>query len=306
VALRSFAVDRVTAEVTAALSACSIDSILLKGPTIATWLYAHGQPRLYSDTDLLIRQTDWERARSVVQATGFRDALGPLAHPRMESGAGHSWKRERDGAEIDLHITLFGLGADPDRVWSTFSERTEVLAVGGRPTVAMGKPARLLHISLHAIQHGGERQVKPMVDLQRALTVASPGDWARAARLARSLDGLETFGAGLSLLPEGRRVVEELRIPCESLGVILRLDATPMAEGFEEVARTGNWRGRLRLMAREAVPSREFMRWWTPLARRGRAALVLSYVWRNVWLLSHAVPGFVSWRRARARAGGVR
>ena len=71
-AISNFQVDRVTAEVTRALAARSIESILLKGPTIATWLYsASDRPRLYGDSDLLIRHCDWEPAQIAMRNLGF-------------------------------------------------------------------------------------------------------------------------------------------------------------------------------------------------------------------------------------------
>jgi hypothetical protein len=50
--------DVATAEVVEALRAAGVRSIVLKGPSIARWLYADGQPRPYGDTDLLVSPAD--------------------------------------------------------------------------------------------------------------------------------------------------------------------------------------------------------------------------------------------------------
>src|SRR4051794_6518608 len=95
----------------------SIPSMVVKGPVIATWLYSGEAPRLYGDTDLLLRKSDWERASKLMEKLGFEDELGPLEQPRMESGEGYPWMRRSDGAGVDLHYTLYGVGADPEDVW---------------------------------------------------------------------------------------------------------------------------------------------------------------------------------------------
>lgn len=68
-AVRVLAVDRVTAEVVPALAAVGIRPILLKGPSIARWLYPSGG-RSYGDTDLLVPPADFARAGSVLERPG--------------------------------------------------------------------------------------------------------------------------------------------------------------------------------------------------------------------------------------------
>ncbi len=303
-AISNFRVDRVTAEVTRELAARSIETILLKGPSIATWLYSGSdRPRLYGDSDLLIRRRDWEPAQTAMRELGFHDALGPLAHPRMESGAGHPWKRQEDAAEVDLHYTLFGITVDADSAWSRLTVETDEQTVGGAVVRTLSRPARLVHVALHAVQHGAPGGHRPMIDLERALAVASGEDWAQAAEVADEVGATEAFVTGLELTPEGRALVGRLGIRTDSsVDAALRIQSVPMAEGFEELSRVRGWRAKLRLLAREALPSPAFMRWWHPLARRGPAGLALAYLWRFVWLVGHAIPGFIGWRRAR-RAG---
>src|SRR4029077_9032174 len=51
---RSLLADATTCEVTIAFRHANIRSILLKGPTIATWLYEHVSMRPYVDSDIII------------------------------------------------------------------------------------------------------------------------------------------------------------------------------------------------------------------------------------------------------------
>jgi hypothetical protein len=301
-AVLAFAVDRVTAEVTVALAAAGVPSVVLKGPGIAGWLYAGDGSRLYGDTDLLVRAADWERAMEVLAGIGFADALGALAHPRMESGSGYPWTRPSDGAEVDLHRSLFGIGAGPDQVWEAFSEGAERKPIGGAEVALPPHPARLLHIALHAVQHAGEVP-KAMIDLERAIERALREEWVEARQLAERLDAAPTFAAGLSLTPSGRELAATIDAVAAgpARAAALRLERVPLAEGFEELADAPGARAKLALLARELFPNPAFMRWWSPLACRGRGGLVAAYAWRPLWLAWRAVPGYRAWRRARRR-----
>jgi hypothetical protein len=308
-AAQNFAIDRITAEVVTAFEQASIDAILLKGPTIATWLYAHDQPRPYGDSDLLVRQRDWSKATTTLQELGFVDKLGPLEHPRMESGEGHPWVRRRDDANVDLHCSLFGLGVDPDAVWEMFASGARRERIGGAMVLTPSHPARLLHIALHAVQHGGEDdenpmvhlERRPMVDLERAISQAPLATWEMAVDLAAQLQATAAFAAGLELTRDGRRLAESLGIQgASSVETTLRLEGVPMAEGFAELSSARGFRRKARLILSELFPNPSFMRWWTPVARRaGLLGLTVAYAWRLLWLVYRALPGYLAWRRAR-------
>ena len=52
-AVRNLAIDRLAAEVAAAFAAEGIESMVLKGPVLAEWLY-QAEIRPYGDADLLV------------------------------------------------------------------------------------------------------------------------------------------------------------------------------------------------------------------------------------------------------------
>lgn len=301
-AVFAFKVDVATASVVTAFKQASIPTILVKGPAIANWLYSADDPRFYNDTDLLLRKRDWPRALGLMKTLGFEDELAPLDHPRMESGSGYPWGRPSDEAAVDLHYTLFGIGADPEELWEVFSESSIREKVGGIDVTMPSHPARLLHIALHAVQHGGEAASKPMRDLRRAIGKISVEEWDEALALAWRLEAAKAFSMGLRLLPEGKLLADRIGAAhSESTNAALRLEQVQMAEGFEELANACGTRERLATVLQELFPNPEFMRWWRPLARRGRVGLLLTYMWRPIWLALHAIPGFVAWRRAQRR-----
>lgn len=298
-----FAVDLVTAEVTAALAEAGIPSVLLKGPAITGWLYAGEESRLYGDTDLLVRGGDWGRAMRVLATLGFTDDLAALGHPRMESGSGYPWSRAADGAAVDLHRTLFGIGATPEAVWDAFSAGAVRRPVGGVEVAMPAHSARLLHVALHAVQHGGEALPKPMADLRRAIARVPEPTWREAGELAVRLEAEATFAAGLRLTAAGRRLAEAIGVCGEdSAGSLLRMAGVPTAEGFLELSEARGPRRKLALLRRELFPAPAFLRWWTPLARRGPLGLGAAYLWRLLWLGGRAGPGFLAWRRAVRRS----
>ncbi len=55
----------------------------------------------------------------------------------------------------------------------------------------------------------------------------------------------------------------------------------------------------LRRVVRVMLPTPAFLRWWTPLARRGPLGLPAAYVWRYIHLARTLPAGLASFQRAR-------
>jgi hypothetical protein len=298
-AVRNLAIDRLAAEIAAAFATAGIETLVLKGPVLAAWLYP-GEVRPYGDADLLVAPDDWAGAVATLRRLGFSDHLGPMAHPRMESFASTAFLRgEHKEDNLDLHCTLHGLEADPAHIWRAFSESAEVLAIGGAELRVPGRAALALHVGLHAAHHA---EGKALEDLRRAIAAAGESVWREALELARELEGTPTFASGLRLVPEGAELARRLGIEedVRSTRHDIRFAQVPTAEGIDALLRPGvGIKQRALTVAVEFFPRPEFMRWWTPLARRGRLGLILSYPWRWLKLLTQAPRGFLAVRRAR-------
>lgn len=299
-AVRNVAIDRLAAEIATAFASAGIEALVLKGPVLAAWLYP-GEVRPYGDADLMVAPADWERAVAILDRLGFSDHLGPLAHPRMESFASTAFLRGEDN--LDLHCVLHGLDGDPEKIWAAFSAGAEKQRIGGAELRVPGRPALALHLGLHAAHHV---EGKPIEDLRRALAVADESTWQGALELAQRLDGVPTFASGMRLLPEGAELARRLGIEDEvrSARHEIRFQSVPTAEAIDELLQPGVTTGqRLRTVAGELFPRPEFMRWWSPLARKGRLGLVLSYPWRWIWLAVKAPRGLLAVWRTRANRG---
>ncbi len=293
--LWSLFVDKVAASISDEFARRGIESILLKGPAIASWLYGDGESRPYGDADLLVAPTDWEKAEGLLAELGFQKELGPLNHPGMATFSSEAWMR--GGENVDLHCTLWGMGAEPERVWEQLSQMTEPMPLDGRTLQVLTPPARTLVLTTHAAKHGDGQA---FLDLDRAVATLPLGLWRQAAALAIDLEAVPAFVAGIRLVPEGREIVRELGLPDVPMPeASLRLWRVPMALGLEQLANTPGLRAKLQVIVHEVFPRPAFMRWWTPLARRGRIGLVLSYLWRLLWVVRYAIPAVRAWRSAR-------
>ena len=182
-----------------------------------------------------------------------------------------------------------------EAAWKVLAaELTESFALGSVAVTVLQAPGQALVISLHAAAHGA-RVSKPLNDLRLALERLPYGTWQAAAALAGRLQATEAFAAGLSLLPQGYELTGRLGLPVSpSVEVVLRAStAPPTALGFEWLSRTPGVFGKARLVARKVAPRGDFMRAWSPLARRGKAGLIAAYVFRVGWLIGTRFPGLL-------------
>lgn len=302
---RSLRLDLAAAEAIEALGAAGTRAILMKGRVHQRLLYADGSPRPYADVDLLVESASLPRVGAVLLELGFdRRYTGETAIPDHAE----AWVRDGDGTVFDVHWTLVGAGADPHRVWKVLSAHTEPIVVGGRKIEALGPPAVALQVAMHAAQHGPQNP-RSLGDLRRAVGAFDEPLWVRAAALAAELDAVEVLAAGLALDPAGRDIVRAVGLPAErSVETVLMARSAPaLALGFQKLARTPGVLGKLRLLGREAVPSRAFLRFWWPPSRRGGLWMAAAYLRRLLWLAMRAPRGLLAWRRAvrRSRSSGT-
>jgi putative nucleotidyltransferase-like protein len=295
----AMAIDAVTANVVVALRRAGIESILLRGPAIARWLYAEGGPRGYVDIDLLVEPEKRRDAEAVLAGLGFVHREAGFA-PGESVDHASEWICRRPPVAVDLHHGIEGIRAAPVALWTALRSDSKKIDVAGVPTDAPGEAALALIVTLHAAHHG-RRSGKQLQELRRALHLVGLDTWQDALGLAERLDAVRSFAAGLRLLPEGAALAERLRLPRggDRVTALRAAGAHSTAIGFARLAATPGVRAKLTLVARKLVPTPAFMRHWSRLARRGRLGLALAYLWRPLWLLLHLVPAGVVWLRAR-------
>lgn len=298
--------DVVAAEVIGALRASGIRSILLKGPSVARWLYDDNESRPYRDIDLLVSPREHERAANVIRRQGFSHLPGDST--RIGRDSHHErWYRPNDGAWVELHRGFVGVHAADEQFWHELSMGTERLPLpGGIVGDIPDETGRAMLVALHAANHGPAG--RPLEDLMRAVRRVPEATWRRSAQLASRVRAEGAFSAGLSLTPEGRELVTRLHVAASpSREEVLRSSLPPStAMGFERLMRAPGAAGKLRYLASELVPSRTVLVRSDPVARHGNVGLVVAYLLRPVRLVTRAPRGFLAWRTAHHRADGRR
>jgi hypothetical protein len=301
-AARSLQLDLTAVEVGRALADADVGCILVRGPSLARWLYPGNESRNYIDVDLLVSPEGFAKAERKLEALGF--AHVPLMMQRSDDRPVHArtWHRESDSAAVDLHRTIIGARAPDSVVWDVMRRESESIQLGGGQVEGLNAAATALVVALHVAQHG-RRSPQPLRDLRQALEHLPRAAWEEAARLASRLDATESFSVGLRILPAGRPLADDLGLPTTlTPEAMLRAGTPPLtALGFEWLTHVPGLRAKARLVAGKLVPDREFMCAWSPVARRGRAGLALAYLWRPLWLAWHTPWGFLAWIRARGR-----
>lgn len=292
-AARTLVIDAMAVESISALRAEGVRAILLKGATIARWLYSSPELREYADIDLLIAGADFASARRALERLGYVDTFAdwapnePPPHAHMFSVAPPSRAAAavpyRAGPPIDLHWSFHGIGGSDLEFWTAVADSTERMHISGTVVEVPSKTTRTLLLALHAPTSAPQ----PLFDLNQGLQLLSDETWAAAYDLAVRLDAVPRFLTALMMRPLGRSLIDRLGFEGR-LDVLAALDASgipPVAGGVHRLATTPGVRPRARLLAREVAPTPSFMRATSPIARRGRLGLAVAYVYRPIWLL---------------------
>ena len=308
-AARALYIDGVTAEVVTRLDDAGIPAIVLKGPSIARWLYPAGG-RTYADTDLLVPPAEFARAGDVLRSLGFRELLGGFDPHEWAPDGETSFLKARTpddplGGKIDLHRNLPGLPADDDVLWRAFAERCEPLALGGVRVQVLNRVGLALHIVVHALQHGFGSHTDE--DLRRAIDALPLDGWRQAVALGERLGvAPDVVGTALRRHPEGAALADRLGLGAQTLS------GTPYfwsgagvprgAQTLSQLRKATTGRERARIVRWTLLPSPAKVRYssWQGAAReRSLAVDYLRYWCSLVKLLRPAVRFSVNGERAR-------
>jgi Uncharacterised nucleotidyltransferase len=292
---QAMAIDEVTAEVVDALSVAGIEVIVLKGPSLAQWLYPDGV-RAYGDTDLLVSPSSFAGAARILAQLGFSDpSYGPAQHATTYY--------RRDGAgvlfSVDLHRTIPLVTVSPAALWREFSSATDEMVVARRAVRVLGIPHRAVHLAIHAVQHALESG-GPKEDLRRAIDVLAREDWEQAAEVSRRMGAEDALAAGLCLAPGGAQLADQLQLTTARRGILQMASSAelnPQAYQLQRLIDAEGFGARLRMLANPLFMSPAIMRQNSALARRGPLGLVACYAVRPFVLMSRLRPALAARRR---------
>lgn len=237
-------------EIARAFRDAEIRWLLLKGPSIASRLYADGDSRFYVDVDALVPPPDHARAQRVLAELGFVERAY-LPRQRVEHAG--VWERARQ--KVDLHRRFPHIPAGPDAIWHVFSRKTETVKIADENVEIPGLGATALIVALHALHHGTSVD-KPMTDLARAIDRFPYRVWREAVEIAEELGAARNLSAALSLGPSTEVLRNSLGLPEPSRWeVYLRSgDRARLAAAFALLEDTRGFKGKATTLWRELVP----------------------------------------------------
>ena len=266
----SLRTDAVTVEVVHELERDRVRALLLKGPSIAGWLYEQGESRPYVDADLLVEPAQLEAAARVLGRLGFERSIDQVVAESFAEPHAVTWLRYRDRVAVDLHWRLPGVSADSHAAWRRLSMQTAPIRVGHSQLETLTEDGRALHLALHAI-HNGRQVDQSMSDLARGLDRLDDATWRSAAQLAEELDAVMAFSAGLRLTAEGVALADRLSLPdrLSERWILWGQTPPPGALRLHELASAPGISAKARFLASTLVPPPSVIRGLYPEARRG-------------------------------------
>jgi len=294
------AIDAVAAEVCNAFREQGVPVAVLKGAVLARELYDGDASRTYRDADLLVPARSERDAYACLRELRFVPAAGTgTTDPGVADE--HQWLR--DGVIVELHVSLIGVDLSAEQVWDALEGRMITGRVGGSDVLVLDRIGLATHVALHAAQHG-VAWTKAIDDLDRALARWSIETWRAAAALAAELRASRAFETGLRLRPRGREIADGLGLRhTPDVATALRASSAPEAAlGLHRMLGRAGMLGKLGHLMRSTFPSPAFMRWWSPLGRRGPLGLAAAYLYRPIWLALRAPSALSTYLRARRKA----
>ncbi len=273
-AIRVLQLEHELSGVLAEFATAGVQSIVLKGPVIASRYFPRADLRPYGDLDLLIRDDDEERAQEILLARGYSLAGGgeddPLHHDHAKFQV--IFKRP-DGVIVELHRDHLQIGLRPlslDEVW----ERAV-------PT-DWGTGARMLEdndlfvlLAVHLQRHNFDRLLwfKDLDLMVRSGVL----DWGRITAIA----DLEGCTAAVAY----------------ALSLLVDMLGTPLPAGAQALMKRRGWFARFvqaRLWPRSQVLALEHRRRW-----RWRRATQFA---PETGLFRGSLPSLLTWGRRGSKA----
>jgi hypothetical protein len=226
-----------------------------KGPALALAAYGSIAARQFGDLDLLVRRRDFDRARDLLLADGFRlfeDEWLAVRHLAHEV----PFVKEERRVQVDLHRRVLSRELFPvaeDELWS----QLEPIRIGELETRTFRAELLLILLCEHAHKHRWERRAW-IADLAHLIAARPQFDWEAALDLARRAGSLRVLGVGALLAFElfGAPLPEPWRTRFDSDAATRVLAATIRERPYFETGQDAvaldrtlvalQWRGRER------------------------------------------------------------
>ena len=272
--------QRVLAELISALGREGIVPLFLKGTAIAYDLYETPANRSRGDSDLLVAATDVSRARTVLEALGYRPGQAGGSDPMALQEA---WTLTCDDGTrhpIDLHSQVMNAPALQDAL--PFAEcSADSLALPRLSSSARGldRARALIHTCMHRSMHvtapyfvdgqtyyGADRLIW-IHDVHLLASALSPEDWRRFCALCRKygaaavcLDGLRAAQRSLATDIPAAVCAELGRAPRNEKASRYLLHSRQLGRAWQDLVAIHGAGRKLAYLRSRILPSAAFVR----------------------------------------------
>jgi len=205
VAMQTLKLAYVSLEVSAALRAENIPSLLLKGQAVSSRFYEHPERRQSIDCDILTEPSHARAAHDRVRQLGFEEVFPNVTCPDhchdvlLSLTNSRTYVRRKDGAQLDLHWRLNKasslLGWHPSDLIAEAGE----LNIGDHTVLVLPLEKQFIYLCTHGAKHKWFR-LKWLADIEHVLPFLSDADCRKIRTEAEGLGVWHLVAAGLLTL----------------------------------------------------------------------------------------------------------
>lgn len=218
--LRNESLKRDLREVAAALASAGIQALVFKGPWLAFSAYPAPGARPIDDIDLGVNEADYLGTLDALERVGYRPISVAPASAELALRQAHFRRQIRLAAPgrrpVEIHFRMINVGP-PTPVEHWVWDRHRTLSLGDREIGVPGPEAMVLHLALHATQHGFS-VLRLLYDLRFALESCAGEldeddliDRARSLHCGAAMHFALLLAGDLAGAPPPRRVLQELK-----------------------------------------------------------------------------------------------
>jgi hypothetical protein len=187
----------------------SVPVLPYKGPTLAATAYDDVSLREFGDLDLIIRKTDFDRARDLLRQNGYEiqyessvtdDLTDRQQSLSLEFGRGYEFRRESGLISVDLHWRFLPPRSAFPVEFADIWDRRETVSVAGADLPTLSTIDTLLLLCVHGTRHG-LRHLRGVCDVATLVQTRQIG-WETAVHRAKELGCRRRLGVALQLARE--------------------------------------------------------------------------------------------------------
>ena len=175
-----------------------LDTMLVKGPTLALRAYGDTGARQYGDLDFLVRQKDILRATELMISAGYQPEIPVEAISPQKIPGQYLFVRPAGPLLVELHsertMRYFPRGLPIEE----FFARRQYVSVDGHHIPALAIEDELLLICIHGAKHLWER-LSLVADVAAFVTRQTSLNWERTFAAARAIGAERMLHTGLLL-----------------------------------------------------------------------------------------------------------